>query len=65
MEIGECHLGIEYDRIIEEGHNMLTIIEMTLGEEILEKHKIIKVKVLEVDIKVPIEMKTLNKVEVI
>ena len=29
IEIGECHLGIEpnMDRIIEEGHNMLTIIK--------------------------------------
>ena len=37
VEIGECHLDIELnvDRIIEEGHNMLTIIEMTLGEEIV------------------------------
>ena len=35
VEIGECHLGVELsmDRIIEEDHNMLTIIEMTLGEE--------------------------------
>ena len=31
--IGECHLGVELsmDRIIVEGHNMLIIIEMTLG----------------------------------
>ena len=33
--IGECHLGVELgmDRIIEEGCNMLIIIEMALGEE--------------------------------
>ena len=32
--IGECHLGVELgmDRIIEEGCNMLIIIEMTLGK---------------------------------
>ena len=57
MEIGEYHLQVELmvDRIIEEGHNMLTIIEMTFGEEILEKHKII-----EVDIEETTEMKTLE-----
>ena len=34
--IGECYIGVECstDRIIEEGHNILIIIEMTLGEEI-------------------------------
>ena len=66
MEIEECHLGVEFstDRIIDEGHNMLTIIEMTLGEKILEKCKIIEVKILEMDIDVIIEMITLEEVEV-
>ena len=38
MEIGEFHLEVELsaDRIIEEGHNMLTILEMTLGKKTLE-----------------------------
>ena len=47
VEIGECHLGIELnmDRIIEEGHNILTIIEMTSGKEILEKCKIMEVQI--------------------
>ena len=37
--IGECHLGVELSmgRHIEESQNMLIIIEMTLGEEILGK----------------------------
>ena len=40
------------------------IIEVTLGEEILEECKIIEVKILEVDIEVTIKMKTLEEVEV-
>ena len=66
VEIEECHLEVELsmDRIIVEGSNMLTIIEMTLGEEILEKCKIIEVKILEVDIEIITEMTTLEKVEV-
>ena len=45
VEIGECHLGVEVnaDRFIEEDCNMLKIIEITLGEEILEESKIIEV----------------------
>ena len=36
VEVGECHSEVELstDRIIEEGHSMLTIIEMIIGEEI-------------------------------
>ena len=66
VEIGECHLDMELsmDRIIEEGNSMLTIIGMTLGQDILEECKIIEVKILEVDIEVTIEMKTLAWVEV-
>ena len=57
VEIGECHLEVELsmDRIIEECCNMITIIEVTLGEEILEEHKIIEVKIFEVDIEVTIK----------
>ena len=66
VEIGECHLQVELsmDRIIEEGHNMLTIIEVTLEEEILEECKIIEVKILEVDIEVTIEIKISEEGEV-
>ena len=51
VEIGEHHLEVEVsmDRIIEECHNMLILIEMTLGEQILEECKIKEVKLLEVD----------------
>ena len=49
------------DRIIEEGHNMLIIIQMTLGEEILEEHEITEIKILEVNIEVIIEMTTLEE----
>ena len=54
--IGECHLVVEVgmyrimDRIIEEDCSMLTGIEMTLGEEIFEKCKIIKISIISVDI---------------
>ena len=43
---------------------MLILTEMTLGETILEKCKIIEVKILEVDIEVIIEMTTLEEVGV-
>ena len=64
--IREWHLGVELcmDRIIDEGCNMLIIIEMTLGEKILGKHKIIEVSIIEVDIETIIEMKILEVVEV-
>ena len=52
------------DRIIEGGHNKLTIIELTLGEEILEECRITEVKILEVDTEVATEMRTLEEVEV-
>ena len=48
------------DRVIEEGHNMLIIIEMTLGEGILGKCKIMKVSIIEVDIEATIEMTALE-----
>ena len=52
MGIGECHLEVDLsmDRFIEKGHNMLTIIEVILGQEILKECKNIEVKILEVDI---------------
>ena len=64
--IEECHFGVELgmDRIIEEDCSMLIIIEMTLGEEILGKHKIIEVSIIEVDVETTIEMITLEEVEV-
>ena len=37
------------DKTREEGHSMIKIIEVTLGEEILEEHRIIEVRILEVD----------------
>ena len=52
------------DRSMEEGHNTLTIIEMTLEEEMLEEHKILEVKILEVDTGVTIEITTLEEAEV-
>ena len=66
VEIGECHLEVELSvhKIIGEGHNILIIVEMTLGEVILEEGKIIEVKTLEVNIEVTIEMKTLEEVKV-
>ena len=64
--IGEYHLGVELsmDRIIEEDCNMLIIIEMTLGEEILGKCKIMEVSIIEVVIEAIIEMTALEEVEV-
>ena len=64
--IAECHLGVELcmDRIIEEGGNMLIIIEMTLGVEILGKYNIIEASIIGVDIEAMIEMTTLEEVEV-
>ena len=58
LEIGEHHSEVELsmDRFIEEGCNMLIIIEMILEEEILEECRIMEVKILEVDIEVIIEM---------
>ena len=40
IEIEECHIEVELsmDKIIEEGSNMIIIIEMTLGEETFEKN---------------------------
>ena len=36
---------------MEEGHNMLILTEMTLGEKILEDHEIIEAKRLELDMR--------------
>ena len=53
------------DRIIGEDHDMSILSEMTSGETILEKCKLMEFKTLEVDIKVIIiEMSTLEEVEV-
>ena len=44
--VGECHIEVELsmDKIIEEGHSMIKITEVNLGEEILEVCKIIEVR---------------------
>ena len=66
MKIGECHIEVELsiDKTIEEGCSMMKIIEVTLGEEILEECKIIEVRILEVDIEETLGMTTLIEVEV-
>ena len=43
---------------------MIKITEVTLGEEILEEHKTIEVRILEVYIEVILEMPTFEEVEV-
>ena len=43
---------------------MITIIEVTLGQEMLEEHKFIEVRILEVDIVVILGIITLQEVEV-
>ena len=55
---------VSMDRIIGEDHAMSIIIEMILGETILEKCKITEVKILAMDIEGIIEMTTLEEVEV-
>ena len=37
VEIGECHIEVELsmDRIIEEGHNIITIIEVMLCKAVV------------------------------
>ena len=66
VEIEGHHSEVEVSmgRIIGEDHNMSISMEMTLGETILEKCKIIEVKILEVDKEVIKEMTTSEKVEV-
>ena len=52
--IGECHLEVEVDmykildRIIGDDHR--AVIKMTLGEEILGRHKTIEVRITDVDV---------------
>ena len=48
VAIGEFHIEVELcmDKITEEGHNMIKIIEMILRKEILEEHKTIEVRIL-------------------
>ena len=67
MEIGhhsEVEVGTE--RIIGEDHDMSIITEMTLGEKMLEKCKIIEVKTLGLDMEIIIiiEMAVLEEIEV-
>ena len=44
--------------------NIIQAIGITTGKEILEKLKIIEVKILELDVEVAIEMRTLEELEV-
>ena len=66
VQIGECYLEIDLsiERIIVEGCNMITIIEVTLGEEILGGCKIIEAKLLDLDIDINIKMEILEEVDV-
>ena len=43
---------------------MITIIDVTLGDEILEEHKFIEVNISEADTEVTIKTKALERVEV-
>ena len=65
-EMGKCHIEVELsmDKTIEEGHSIIKIIEVTLGEVILEVCKITEVKMLEVDIEVILRMTILEEIEV-
>ena len=64
--IRECHVEVEpsVEKIIEEGHSMIKIREVTLGKEILEEYQIIEVKILGVDIEVTLGMTVLEEVAV-
>ena len=66
VKIRECHIKVELSmhKTIEEGHSMIKIIEVTLGKEILEVHKLTEVRILEVDTIVVLEMIVLEEVEV-
>ena len=66
VEIKECHIKEEVRtyKVRDEGHTIIKIIEVILGKEILEGHKIIEVRILEVDTEVTFEMTTLVEVEV-
>ena len=67
VEIEEWHIEVEpsMDKTIEDSHSMITITEVTSGEEILEECKIIEVRILEVDKEVALVMTTLKEVEVV
>ena len=45
-------VDLSTDKIIEKGLSIFKITEEILGDEILEKHKIIEVKILEADVEV-------------
>ena len=51
------------DKSLEEGHSMIKIIEVILGKVILEEHKIIVVRILEVNIEASLDMTILVEVE--
>ena len=52
------------DKTIEEDHSMIKNTEVTLGEEIIEKCKIIEVRILEVDKELMLKTTTLEEIEV-
>ena len=66
VEIGEHHIEVKVsmDKIIEEDHVMLIIIETIIEEVIPKIHKITEVKILEVDTEGIIEMIILEEVGV-
>ena len=66
VEIGECHVEVDLsmDIPIEEGHSMIKIIEVTLGDDILEGHKIMEIRILEVYTEVILGMTTLEEVDI-
>ena len=61
VEIGECHIEVELsmDKTIEEGCSLIKIINVILGEEILEECRI-----LEMAIEVTSETTTFKEVAV-
>ena len=49
VEISRCHIEVELsmDKTIGEGHSLIKIIEVILGQEILEECRIIEGRILE------------------
>ena len=66
VEIEGLHseVDVSMGRIIGEDHSVSIIIQMAVGETILEKCKITEDKTFKVDTEIIIEMKTLEEVEV-
>ena len=64
LKIIMIKIDIRTDKTIQEGHSMITITEVILGEEILEECQIIEVRILEVDIELTLDRITLEDVVV-